>query len=149
LPAIAYHLPFARRPLQSRAVSLHYVPPNKEITMFQALRTLHSGALAPVFCGFQGNFGIDGKLLAPGICWVRPPDALPVAHDPMMSVACCIAYAFSMSVALGSVRCVVPANDEAAVESTAGSLRADGPAAAGLGNLLAIAEHSALLAADC
>jgi hypothetical protein len=35
---------------------------------------------------------------------------------------------------------MLPANDEAAVESTPGSLRADGPAAAGLGNLLAIAE---------
>jgi hypothetical protein len=46
---------------------------------------------------------------------------------------------------------VLPANDETAVESTPGSLRADGPAAAGLGNLLAIAEHNALLApiADC
>jgi hypothetical protein len=75
--------------------------------------------------------------------------ALEAAHEPRMSVAWCIAYAFIMSVALGSGRCVLPANDEAAVESTPGSLRADGPAAAGLGNLLAIAEHNALLAADC
>jgi hypothetical protein len=70
--------------------------------------------------------------------------ALEAAHEPRMSVAWCIAYAFIMSVALGSGRCVLPANDEAAVESTPGSLRADGPAAAGLGNLLAIAEHNAL-----
>jgi hypothetical protein len=62
-----------------------------------------------------------------------PLVALAVAHEPRMSVACCIAYAFIMSVALGSGRCVLPANDEAAVESTPGSLRADGPAAADLG----------------
>ena len=100
-------------------------------------------------CRFQGSFGIEGKPLAPGICGTMPLVALPVAQEPRMSVACCIAYAFIMSVALGSGRCVLPANDEAAVESTPGSLRADGPAAAGLGNLLAIAEHNALLAADC
>jgi len=66
-----------------------------------------------------------------------------------MSVACCIAYALIISVALGSGRCALLANDEAAVESTPGSLRADGHAVAGFGNLLAIAEHNALLAADC
>ena len=54
-----------------------------------------------------------------------------------------------MSVALGSGIFVLPANEEAAVDSTLGSLSADGPAVAGLGNLLAIAEHKALLAADC
>src|ERR1700735_1200771 len=54
-----------------------------------------------------------------------------------------------MSVALGSGIFVLPANDEAAVESTLGSLNAEGPAVAGLGNLLAIAEHKALFAADC
>ena len=53
-----------------------------------------------------------------------------------------------MSVALGSGIWGLPANDDAAVERTLGSLNADGPAAAGFGNLLAIAEHSALLAAD-
>jgi hypothetical protein len=102
-----------------------------------------------VQCAFQGSFGIEGKPLVPGICGTMPLVALPVAHEPSMSVACCIAYAFIISVALGSGRCVLPANDEAAVESTLGSLRTDGPAAAGLGNLLAIAEHNALLAADC
>lgn len=54
-----------------------------------------------------------------------------------------------MSVALGSGIFVLPANEEAAVDNTLGSLNADGPAVAGLGNLLAIAEHKALLAADC
>jgi len=54
-----------------------------------------------------------------------------------------------MSVALGNGIFVLPANEEAAVASTLGSLSADGPAVAGLGNLLAIAEHKALLAADC
>jgi hypothetical protein len=44
---------------------------------------------------------------------------------------------------------VLPANNEAAVESTSGLLRAEGPAAEGFGNLLAIAEHNAVLAADC
>src|SRR6476646_5830365 len=87
--------------------------------------------------GFQGSFGIEGRPLDPGICGTMPLVALEAAHEPRMSVACCIAYAFIMSVALGSGRCVLPANDEAAVESTPGSLRADGPAAAGLGNLLA------------
>jgi len=99
----------------------------------------------------QGNLGIvgiEGKPPAPGICG-RPPVTLPDAHELRISGACCIAYAFIMSVALGSGRFVLPANDEAAVESTPGSLRADGPAAAGLGNLPVIAEHNALLAADC
>jgi hypothetical protein len=43
---------------------------------------------------------------------------------------------------------VLPANDDAAVVSTPGSLSADGPAEAELGNLLATAEHNVLLAAD-
>ena len=67
------------------------------------------------FCGLQGIFGIEGKPLASGICGIAPPIAPPAAHDPRMSLACCIAYAFSMSVALGSGRFVLPANDEAAV----------------------------------
>jgi len=46
-----------------------------------------------------------------------------------------------MSVALESGIFVLPANNEAAVESTSGLLRAEGPAAEGFENLLAIAEH--------
>ena len=98
----------------------------------------------------SGRFGMEGTPpLVPGIPGTIPLVAPPVAHEPRMSVACCIAYAFIMSVALGSGRCVLPANDEAASERRRGGYRADGPAAAGLGNLLAIAEHNALFAADC
>src|SRR5260221_5023515 len=39
-------------------------------------------------CRFQGSFGIEGKPLAPGICGTMPLVALPLAHEPRMSVAC-------------------------------------------------------------
>lgn len=97
----------------------------------------------------QGIFGSEGKPPALGICGITPPLAFAEAQEPRMSVACCIAYAFIMSVAVGSGRLVLPANELAAAESTPGSLRAEGPAAVGFGNLLAMAEHNALLAADC
>lgn len=77
--------------------------------------------------------GTDGRLPAPGIFEVKPLAALLVAHDARMSVACCATYPFNMSVALESGRLVLPANDEAAVVITVGSLNADGPAAVGFG----------------
>ena len=66
-----------------------------------------------------------------------------------MSVACCATYRCSRLVALGSGRCVLPANIGAAAEITPGLLNSDGEAAAGLGARLLIAEHKALFAADC
>ena len=59
--------------------------------------------------------------------------ALLAAHEARMSVACCATYPCSMLVALGSGRLVVPANEEAAAEITAGLLRTDGGAEAGFG----------------
>lgn len=56
-----------------------------------------------------------------------------VAHDARMSVACCDTYPLSMSVAPGSGSFVLPANNDAAVDITAGSLNAEGPAEAGFG----------------
>ena len=44
---------------------------------------------------------------------------------------------------------MLPANDEAAMEITSGLLSDEGPAVEGFGNLLAMAEHKAVLAADC
>lgn len=81
----------------------------------------------------QGILGIEGRLPAPGSLEVKLLVALLVAHDARMLVACCATYPFSNSVALGSGRCVLPANDEAAVDITAGSLNTDGPAVAGFG----------------
>src|ERR1700719_744951 len=97
----------------------------------------------------QGILGIEGKLPAPGSFGVKPPVALLAAHDARMSVACCVTYPFSRSVAPGSGRFVLPANDEAAVDITAGSLNADGLTEAGFGKRLASDEHNALFAADC
>jgi hypothetical protein len=65
------------------------------------------------------------------ICEVTLLVALPAAHEPKISVGCCMACASIISVTPGSGRCVLPANDEAAAESTPGSLRAGGPAVAG------------------
>src|ERR1700681_1547270 len=81
----------------------------------------------------QGILGIEGKLPAPGSFEVKPPVALLAAHDARMSVACCTTYPFSRSVAPGSGRFVLPANDEAAIDITAGSLNADGPTEAAFG----------------
>jgi hypothetical protein len=81
----------------------------------------------------QGILGIEVILPAPGSFEVKPVVALLAAHDARMSVACCDTYPFSRSVALDNGSFVLPANDEAAVDITAGSLNADGPAEAGLG----------------
>ena len=81
----------------------------------------------------QGNLGIEVKLPAPGSFEVKPLLALLAAHDARMSVACCDTYPFSRSVALDIGSFVLPANDDAAVDITAGLLSADGPAEAGLG----------------
>ena len=81
----------------------------------------------------QGILGIEVKLPAPGSFEVKPPVALLAAHDARMAVACCDTYPLSRSVALDTGSFVLPANDEAAVDITAGSLSAEGPAEAGLG----------------
>ena len=82
---------------------------------------------------FQGILGTEGKLLAPGIVGAKPPVALLAAQEARMSVACCATYCLSKPVALGSERCVLPANMGAAAEITLGLLKSDGEAAAGLG----------------
>jgi hypothetical protein len=64
---------------------------------------------------------------------VNPLVALLIAHDARMSVACCATYPLSRPVALGNGRCVLPANDDAAVDMTSGLLRADGLAEVGSG----------------
>jgi len=87
--------------------------------------------------------------MPPPLGSVMPPVALLTAHDARMSLACCAIYPFSIEVASGSGRCVLPANDGAAADSTDGSLSAEGPAEAGLGKWLLIAEQRALFAADC
>jgi len=75
--------------------------------------------------------------------------ALPAAHDAKMSLACCDTYPLSRSVAPGSGRLLLAANDDAAVDITAGSLNAEGLTEETFGKWLPTAEHNALFAADC